>query len=305
MGGYAYAGNNPVVHSDPSGLRIDPDGKASDAAAVGDLDFARRRSAQAAREGSSGSGGATRKHVVALTPHVLLRDDDPYYPKLYKALHPDVPDGKPLVKLKNEESIWRWVWSSKGMCPKALQDLLGGGNGSYLFPTNYHKATHVNGRVMGIMIGSGTRKDGFVRRLNDPDSMRGATEEEVNALARSSGLQSAPMKPSRSVCQCGHADGSPRVCLSGLLASDAGTCDLAAADELTDRAGHRRETRFRDNHLVSHPEVATDRDLAGPLRKEPAHLVHGEDCPGPAGPASSVARIGTPVRVGTSEGWKS
>lgn len=57
LNGYGYAGNNPAVHADPTGLRIDPDGKASDTGYSGDANAARKRSNDAAKNNGTGATG--------------------------------------------------------------------------------------------------------------------------------------------------------------------------------------------------------------------------------------------------------
>jgi RHS repeat-associated protein len=198
LNGYGYAGNDPVVRADPTGLRTDYYDPPS-TTWVGIPSAAKQVSHnQGLDHPSSGSRqsasnttnlGSCTTHVVSLTKHVLIRDDDPAYPVLAQALQ-SLKSTK-IGQGMNEEFTWSVVCRETGACPDAMTDLFDTPD-TPMFPSSWHRAT---GHGMGMMVGStGAGKgDGFVRRLNDPASMRGATEEEVAELARASGLEAAPM----------------------------------------------------------------------------------------------------------------
>jgi RHS repeat-associated protein len=58
LGGYTYAGNNPIGGADPSGLRDDPMGKVADVAAVGDKKTAEDIGQRLAHDYNQNNGGA-------------------------------------------------------------------------------------------------------------------------------------------------------------------------------------------------------------------------------------------------------
>jgi hypothetical protein len=130
--------------------------------------------------GGGGGGGGGKGKIVHLSEHLLINDQDPRYPAL-KQLYKDT-SGVHCLWLCSEVQIWATVcFNYEDICGSEFADEFHSWDP---FADPFEQSG-------GILLGSG----GVVRKLLDPASMRGASLDEVKALADEMGLKSEPMSP--------------------------------------------------------------------------------------------------------------
>jgi hypothetical protein len=117
-----------------------------------------------------------------VSPHVLMRRDDPRYQTLQKSYNANLHSWRCLWGLTcNETQAWSWVCGGfHDPCPRALTMAAATGASSGDDP-----------------IGDGpdelVEPDNVVRKLTDPQSLRGISEDDFLGLAKESGLKIAKM----------------------------------------------------------------------------------------------------------------
>jgi RHS repeat-associated protein len=180
LNGYGYAGNNPVAHSDPTGLcRDDPgtpcgDGHMHDGNGL-DGPWIPGPAHQCGVCGPAGIPVDTSP-VVKISPHVAIHTDDPMY-QYYKDQYAYYADWKRCFWVCNETDIWRNICfqqlsSEPSPCTPAFKHALGMDNEL----TEILSRDELSG-AGAVIVGAGT-----FRSITDPYSMVGVTEQEVEAM---------------------------------------------------------------------------------------------------------------------------
>ena len=192
LNGYAYANNSPVTSSDPTGLLPYMDGPYCiyQCGSYG-TDGGNSRNDNHGGKGHwhrMPSPEPKKTPIVHLSPHVLIHAGDPMYPQLqadwnkYSQEYPQF----------DEWNTWAWICEFTKDCRGELMgyfDNTAGGN-----EVGFQAFMDAKSILVGS-IGAAANGIMFIRKLNDPQSMRGATAEEVDAMAKDAGLKAMPLDP--------------------------------------------------------------------------------------------------------------
>jgi RHS repeat-associated protein len=195
LNGYGYASNNPVVHSDPTGERTDdqyfgPVGAANiEKNAVA---YANSPDVQRSDKTHGGGGKGTGTGLVAVSPHVYVHANDPAlnrWRSAYAHAQKHYHWWENNWTHSKEANIWERICLSPGMgCPKGFIDLVLGHDGSYdngfdkavTDPDSQHRKLSL---VLGAVPTPGESGSGGVfRSLRQPETMVGASKEELRAM---------------------------------------------------------------------------------------------------------------------------
>jgi RHS repeat-associated protein len=200
--GYAYADNNPTTKSDPSGLMVPCDSGHGGCGLTGHLPGTQPKSSGSGGGGScldptcgstnmgrNQSAGSSSR-IVAVSPHVLINSNDPSYSRLQA----DWNKYSTEFSGHEEANIWTIICTRD---PKACRGELAGyftqSEDGLLTPSPGWQKLARDRSILLSTAGGASAGIIFIRKLNDPNSMRGATEEEVRELAEAAGLSSEPM----------------------------------------------------------------------------------------------------------------
>ncbi len=210
--GYSYAAGDPVTGSDPSGDCYAVAGMGCvgyvHAPSVQPVMSGKGKGAAAAPGGSSGGYVAVTPHVLAQGPASLTRQMKAAYSAGRKQF--GMKAGEDFSDESQEVSFWIFTCISSGqsLCPDSLKEALASqtfapsdkglalqamiiGGGAFFF---------INGPgAGGGGIGGADESDGaIVRSFSNPDSMVGATEDQVRAMIPQ-GMTEGQLAPSRGV----------------------------------------------------------------------------------------------------------
>ncbi|MFJ4678554.1 RHS repeat domain-containing protein [Kitasatospora sp. NPDC088783] len=185
--GYAYSGNDPVTGADPTGLRADSiePGDCGAACVQHNIDIINQANADTEKYFEE-QRAAKQAGQVRISQHVSIAAGNPHAAGLKAAWEHEVARFGHLPKDADEEyRTWRAACRVSSDCTPYMIGALGMGASGAL-----------DGGGSGDMFENGAMEvteTGTVRSLKDPQSMRGATREEVRLLAEEAGFVHQPM----------------------------------------------------------------------------------------------------------------
>ncbi|MFI5908165.1 RHS repeat-associated core domain-containing protein [Dactylosporangium sp. NPDC051541] len=181
LNGYSYAHNAPVNASDPSGLMTD-DKRYGPCGLAGE--YCAPPKVTNCRQTDSCTDDDKPDKIVTLGDHVMIHTKDKRYAAL-KWAYEQASSGWWNEHMLNEDQRWWKVCNqiAVGACPADLQRRVALANA-------FIDTLGEDGE--SVLIEQGGDK---LRSLRDPTSMRGATIDEVDRMAKEAGLDAVPMKP--------------------------------------------------------------------------------------------------------------